>query len=69
MNKMIVALSLIAALAVGAAASAAPVRNNTRAETERLSRHENANQENCGDPNWDCCLSYYRNWGPGACGR
>jgi hypothetical protein len=26
---------------------------------------------NRGDPNdpyWDPCLSYYRNWGPGACG-
>jgi hypothetical protein len=25
--------------------------------------------ETCGDPYWDCCLSYYRGWGPGACGR
>jgi|KBSSwiStaDraftv2_1062776.scaffolds.fasta_scaffold35064_4 hypothetical protein len=27
---------------------------------------------NRGDPNdpyWDPCLSYYRSWGPGACGR
>jgi hypothetical protein len=25
--------------------------------------------DECGDPNWDCCISYYRGGGPGACGR
>ena len=32
-------------------------------------RTENDKEETCGDPYWDCCLSYYRGWGPGACGR
>jgi hypothetical protein len=30
---------------------------------------QNGKEETCGDPYWDCCLSYYRGWGPGACGR
>ncbi len=26
------------------------------------------NQGDPNDPYWDPCLSYYRGWGPGACG-
>jgi hypothetical protein len=30
--------------------------------SKRLSKAPN-------DPYWEPCLSYYRSWGPGACGR
>jgi len=27
------------------------------------------NRRDPNDPYWEPCLSYYRGWGPGACGR
>ena len=38
--------------------------------SERLAKAlEGYNRGDPNDPYWEPCLSYYRGWGPGACGR
>ena len=74
MNKIAVAAALIAALALSLpqTAGAKTGQKQYRPKPERLSIYDKTQKgeaESCGDPYWDCCLSYYRGWGPGACGR
>jgi hypothetical protein len=51
------------------------VSRNTEANPEHHASERLSNALggfNRGDPNdpyWEPCLSYYRDWGPGACGK
>jgi hypothetical protein len=81
MQKLGLALALIFAFSTACSAGQAnPAHKHVRATQERQSKAEVAqksddesqktDEEIMGeDPYWDRCLSYYRGWGPGACGR
>ncbi len=82
MNKLLLAAALIAACASPALAGSGKWRTkhghsvygapNTVYVGPRSERLANAlggwNRGDPNDPYWEPCLSYYRNWGPGACG-
>jgi hypothetical protein len=80
MNKVLLAVALLAACASPALAGSGKVKDKQARvysgpqsvyET-RSGRLANAlggwNRGDPNDPYWEPCLSYYRNWGPGACG-
>ena len=60
-----------------APALGAPMKTQTAAKHTHVGPHSDRLSNalggfNRGDPNdpyWEPCLSYYRSWGPGACGR
>jgi hypothetical protein len=68
---------LVAALLLVCFASALAESGKTKAkETPVVQRSERLakalggfNRGDPNDPDWEPCLSYYRGWGPGACGR
>jgi hypothetical protein len=43
-----------------------PSRQNSKLSSEALGGFNRGDPK---DPYWEPCLSYYRGWGPGACGR
>jgi hypothetical protein len=73
MNKVLVGAALGLAVAVWSQPGLAKTSHkHYRSAPERVASQDgrqNDKEETCGDPYWDCCLSYYRGWGPGACGR
>jgi hypothetical protein len=73
-NTLAIATSLVASLAfaVPQPALAKPAQSQSPAKQAHVvgkGKTQSREAESCGDPYWDCCLSYYRSWGPGACGR
>jgi hypothetical protein len=80
MNKFLLAVALVAACSSPVLAGsvrgkhartvyAAPHSAYVGPRSERLANALGGwNRGDPNDPYWDPCLSYYRNWGPGACG-
>ena len=72
MNKVLVGAIGLAVAAWSQPGLAKTAHKHYRLGPERVAsqnRTQNDKEDTCGDPYWDCCLSYYRGWGPGACGR
>ena len=81
MNKFLLAVALVAACASPALAGSGKskgkqtqiyVAHHSVYVGPRSQRLANAlggwNRGDPNDPYWEPCLSYYRSWGPGACG-
>jgi hypothetical protein len=82
MNKFLLAAAIVAACASPALAGsgkmrakhahtvyAAPHSVYVGPRSERLANALGGwNRGDPNDPYWEPCLSYYRSWGPGACG-
>jgi hypothetical protein len=72
MNKVLVGATLgLAVAAWSQPGLTKTAHKHYRPAPERVASQSGTqiNKETCGDPYWDCCISYYRSWGPGACGR
>jgi len=83
MNRFLLVVALVAACSSPALAGSGKVRANQGGyyvyptpswvlplpRSERLANALGGwNRGYPADPYWDPCLSYQRNWGPGACG-
>ena len=81
MNKLLLAVALLATCSGPALAGwdnvkgkharvyTAPHSVYTGPRSERLANALGGwNRGDPNDPYWEPCLSYYRGWGPGACG-
>lgn len=76
MNRTLVVAALLL-VCCSAPVSAGSGKVQTKAKetpaAPRLERLANAlggyNRGDPNDPYWEPCLSYYRSWSPGACGR
>ena len=82
MNKLLLAVALLAACASPALAGSGKVRGKAgynpypapawvqpSPRSDRLAYALGGwNRGYPGDPYWEPCLSYQRSWGPGACG-
>ena len=81
MNKFLLAVAIVAAYGSPALAGSAKVKGKhaqiytaprsvyVGPRSERLANALGGwNRGDPDDPYWKPCLSYYRNWGPGACG-
>jgi hypothetical protein len=74
MNRFLLVIAL--AIAYSAPVLAASGETHSKAKqthvgptSERLSKALGGfNRGDPNDPYWDPCISYQRNWGPGACG-
>jgi len=79
MNKLFVAtIALVTVFSMPASAALTGPGSHPRLHevpdvsrnTERLSNALGGfNRGDPNDPYWEPCLSYYRDWGPGACGK
>jgi hypothetical protein len=75
MNRLLLAAALVVVCAAPVAAASGKTPTQTRQTpvgpaSERLSNALGGwNRGDPNDPYWEPCLSYYRSWGPGACGR
>jgi hypothetical protein len=73
MKRLILTIALLSSFTIPAAASfrngLAEVRpHSERSATAHTSKLRRTAAEVRKDPYWEPCLSYERNWGPGACG-
>ena len=79
MNRFLLVVALVAAGSIPALAGSGKERANDAYPTpswvlplprsERLAKALGGwNRGYPADPYWEPCLSYQRNWGPGACG-